>query len=222
MPDKADLTREEHQAQYRKEDQVVVNALARAGVIVTSVQDLVNGRRGYAAAIPVLIELLGRVEYRPVKESVIRALGDATAKGKAEEALIKEFHEALSLNTRGASNYRWVIANTLEIISSKRLTEPLVELLAIAPGGENSKGMLALAAAKTKDERFIPLLLGMLDRGECPGHVAIALGKLKSQEAIGRLRKLARSKIHTSWERREARKALERIGAALEEEPVVN
>ncbi len=221
MIDDLDLPLKEHQVLFHKEDRLIVDALAQAGVTVSSIEELVNDRRGYATAIPTLIEMLDRVKYLPIKDSVVRALGDATAKGKADEALLKEFYEALSLNSRGASDYRWVIANTLGIISSKRLTEPLLHLLEISPA-ENSKGMLALAAAKTKDERFIPILIGMLDRGECPGHVSSALGKLKAKEAIGRLRKLAKCKVQTSWVRREARKALERIGAELEEEPIVN
>lgn len=53
-----------------EEDRMVAKALARVGIIVESVYDLVNTKARYPVAIPVLLEMLPRVNSDRINEGV--------------------------------------------------------------------------------------------------------------------------------------------------------
>jgi hypothetical protein len=75
--------------------------------------------------------------------------------------------------------------------------------------------MLSLALAKTKNREAIPILLKMLEEDDFTGFVVAGLGILGAEEAIPKLKVLAVSKGN-AWIRREARKALGRLGVDLQ------
>jgi HEAT repeat protein len=192
-----------------QEDQKVVEALRCAGVHVASSQDLMNTRAPYPQAVPVLIEILGQMETYAIRETIVRSLAVKEAKGRAEESLITEFERSLHDESVDAQTFRWAIANTLDIIGGKGDADSLMRLL-LDPRSARSRGLLSVAAAKTKDRRVIPILLDYLNEGDLQGFSARGLGLLRAQEATPRLRKIA-DETKNSWIRREALKALKRI-----------
>ncbi|HTG36283.1 MAG TPA: HEAT repeat domain-containing protein [Thermoanaerobaculia bacterium] len=201
--------------QVRVEDQLVVDALRRVGLGVTSSQDLMNTRGPYPEAIPVLVDMLGKVKTYTVKEIIIRSLGVRAAKGRVEDALIAEFELSLADKSADAQGFRWAIANTLEMIGGKGDVDALMRLLQ-DPRSARARGLLSIATAKTKDRRVIPVLLDYLDSPDLQGFAARGLGVLGAQEAIPKLKEILAT-TKNSWIRREALKALKRMGASVEE-----
>ena len=191
------------------EDELVLEALRDAGVHAISTQDFMQKREPYPAAIPVLIKMLGRVRTYMIKEIIVRALGSKEAKGKAEHALISEFESSLHDDSVDAKAFRWAIANTLEIIGGKGDVDAFIRLL-LDPRSSNARGMLSLAAAKTKDKKVIPILMDYLNSDNLQGFAARGLGILRAKEAVPSLSLLA-GETKNSWVRREAIKALDRI-----------
>jgi len=152
---------EEHKRRFLEEDEQVVHELAKVGVHVSSIQDLLNTREPYPEAIPTLIRMLKKVSYLPVKEVLARDLTCKEAKGKAEIALLEEFMKTLPDDDSDADSFRWAVGNALEILGSKSNSGPLLDAIQDRRGG-SARGMLALAAGKTRDPTFIPVLLEML------------------------------------------------------------
>src|SRR4051794_27995475 len=139
--------------QERLEDEMVVEALCPVGVRVTSTQDLMRTREPYPTAIKVLVEMLGKVKTYMLKEIITRSLATKEAKGHVESVLINELDACLDDDGVEAKAFRWAIANTLEVIGGRGDADSFLRLLR-DPRTSNARGMLALAAAKTKDKRF--------------------------------------------------------------------
>jgi hypothetical protein len=57
-----------------QEDQLVVDALREAGVLVSSSQDLMHTRERYPKAIPVLLEMLPKMQTFALKDIIVRSL----------------------------------------------------------------------------------------------------------------------------------------------------
>ena len=193
------------------EDRAVVEALSRVGMVVTSTQDLFKVREPYPLAVPVLLEMLAKVQTYVMREIIVRCLAAKESKGKVEKELLAQFEGALWDASIDAQAFRWAIANTLETVGGKADVDDLIRLLR-DPRSARSRGMLSLAAAKTKNPRMIPILLEFLDSGDhdLQGFGAAGLGKLRAEVAVPKLEALA-AETKNSWVRREARNALRRI-----------
>jgi hypothetical protein len=76
--------------QERAEDQLIVGELKAVGVDVATLQELMHTEKAYAAAIPILITTLAKVETYSLKEIIARSLGTRSARGKAERYRSKE------------------------------------------------------------------------------------------------------------------------------------
>jgi HEAT repeat protein len=193
------------------EDRLVVDALRRAGIVVNSSQDLMHTREPYPKAIPVLLDLLPTLETYAIREVVVRALGTRDAKRLAGKPLVAEFKRSLTDSGQDALSLRWAIANTLEILGGANIFEDIARLLA-TPDIGSAKGLLAIAAAKTKDRRAIPILLELLEDPQFRPFAANGLGLLRAQEAAPKILDLAASGAGNSWQQREFRNALKRLG----------
>ena len=200
--------------QEKLEDEMVVQALQNVGVHVRTTQDLMHTRDPYPAAIGTLVDMLGKVRTYMLKEIIARSLATKEAKGKTENALIAEFTASLDDGAVEARAFRWAIANTLEVIGGKGDVEAFLRLLR-DPRSGSARGMLSLAAAKTRDRRLIPLLLENLETDDFLGFAARGLGILRAEEAVPKLKELA-EKTKNSWVRREALTALRRMGVDTE------
>lgn len=190
-----------------REDEVVVSALAQAGIAAKSVYDLVNSREPYPEAIAVLIEMLPVVQHRIIKEGVVRALTVKEAKPIAARPLLDEFRKA----EPEADMLKWAIANALTVVADDRVFDDIVELLRDKSHG-HTREMLAWSLGNMRDPRAVDVLVEMLDDEEVAGHAIYALGKLKAKSARA---KIERFLDHPkTWFRNEAKKALRKIDKA--------
>lgn len=190
--------------------EMVVTALRRCGLNVSSVWRLVNTSEVYGDAVPVLIEMLGKVEDLGEVEGIARALTVKEARPLAAPPLIAKFRRLIDDRSERAGAVRWAIANALTVVADKELTDDIVELLALPESG-SARQMLALALGKLKAEKAVPLLIELLKDEQVVGHAADALGKIKAKEAKIPLEQLISHP--RTWVRNEVKKALERIQA---------
>jgi HEAT repeat protein len=96
----------------------------------------------------------------------------------------------------------------LTVVADKNSIDDNIELLALRESGTARK-MLALALGQLKVEKAVPLLIEALKDEQIVGHAAIALGKIRAQEARVHLEQLTSYPV--TWIQKEVRKALERI-----------
>ncbi len=196
----------------------LLDALADTGVEVDDVWELVNARSvDYPAAVPVLLDWLEHLDQRVpeadrrrLRDGLVRALTVKSARPQAAPLLIDLFKRADDPTGFGE---RWVIGNALAVVADDTYVD---ELAALATNRSYGKGrqMLVLGLGRFSDPRIVPLLIGLLDDDDVVGHAAEALGKLKAAEARPALEPLLTDK--RAVVRREAKKALAKIGAAAQ------
>jgi len=207
----------------REDDRRVVSALGEHGVYVSSIWDLVHTKQGYKEAIPVLIDMLSKVDDLGIKEGLVRALTVKEAAPVAALPLIKEFRQLMGDQSPRAGSVRWAIANALTVVAGKDSSNDVIELLK-SPASGRARQMLALTLGRRlKDARGIPILIDLLDEEDVVGHAVEALGLLKAAEAQSHLLKLKRHP--RTWVRKEVEKALKRIEGKptpAHREPLVN
>lgn len=94
-----------------------IEEIAEVGLEIESPWDLVNMRRSYRAAVPVLIAWLEHVDDEiqigdrmAFREALVRSLAVKEARGVAAPALLREFRR------NDSPEYRWAVGNTLEVV----------------------------------------------------------------------------------------------------------
>jgi len=191
------------------EELVVQAALKAVGLSVNSVWDLVNVQRTPPAALPVLIDLLPRVNDPKLKEALVRALSVRDAGPSAVEVLCREMAR-LAGSANPSVALAWAVGNALAVVVGEdaRWFGPLSELLRDRRLGIGRQ-MLVRALARTGDQRVVDLLTELLPDGELSGHVLIALGQLGAPSAATAIRPFLHDP--NAWLRREARKALKQV-----------
>jgi len=184
-----------------------VRDMATAGTTVEGPWDLVNTRQEYGQAIPVLLAWLERAETdvpaserQRFREGVVRSLAVTEARGRAGPALLAEFRRP------GATfDYRWAVANTLEVVADQAICPELLELATERSFGPDRQ-MIVLALGRMKDPRVVPALCGLLDDDDVVGHALIALRRLRAREAVPAIEGCLRHP--QAWVRAEAKKSL--------------
>lgn len=192
-----------------KEDQRIAAELRAVGIKVDGVYDLVNSRRSYKEAIPVLVELLPTVQDTRIKEGVVRALAVKEAVGEdVARAMIREFEAIDPSGPPVEQGLKWAIANTLSVVARDPVFE---EVAALARDQRHGKAreMLAEALARMKDPRAVEVLVELLDDDEVVGHAVVALGKLKARAARPAIERFLDNP--KAWIRKEAERALAKI-----------
>lgn len=202
--------REAYQAAARP----LLDELAAAGHPVDSVGQLVTeaaatGTR-YPAAIPVLVRWLPRVDYRPLLDDIVRALSVSWAKREAAPPLVALFRALPPHDGPPETDPRWTVGGALETLAGPAVADDLLDLATDRRHGL-ARQLVVLGLGRLKgDARVPPVLLDLLDDEQVTGYAVMALGKLKVASAAPRLRALA---DHPEpWVRREAAKALRRVG----------
>jgi HEAT repeat protein len=174
---------------FDKENNIIKRDLKSVGVIIhEDIYELVNSREKYTEAIPILINLLPKIEESSLKEGLIRALSIKEAKGIADRILIEEFNKD-SLN----SYLRWAIGNALRFTLSKENLEGALEIASNKRFGSDRQEILT-AISKFKDGRVEQILIDSLDDDEIAVHAIQGLGRLKSQKAKQKLESLKHHK----------------------------
>jgi hypothetical protein len=183
---------------------IVKQELDKIGLKIDDIYDLVNSDKTYHEAIPVLLDLLKRVEHDGVKEGIIRALAVNEAKGKADSLLIDEFFRV----PKEKLLLRWVIGNTMEVVISNNVLDKVIKIINDKSNGM-SRQMFVLALGNLSSPKCEDALIEVLNDEEVAPQALEALGKLKSQKAINKINNLTKHK--NSLIRKEAKKALKEI-----------
>jgi HEAT repeat protein len=188
-----------------------VHELADVGVSVESPWELVNSRRSYRSAVPVLIEWLERAEVdvpaaerARFREGLVRSLSVKEARGVAGPALVREFRRPGM-----PADYRWAVGNALEVVADDSIFEDLVALVRERAFGRDRQ-MVVLSLARVKDPRAVEVLVELLDDEDVVGHAVMALGRLKARRARPAIERCLDDP--RPWVRKEAKKALVKIG----------
>lgn len=191
----------------RKDSIPVLKDLAHAGIEIEWISELNrrNQEINYREAIPVLLHWLPRIDNVDVKETIVRALTVSWAKPIAAEPLIQEFKK---YGDKENSGIKWAIANALEVVGDDSVFAEIVQFVQNKEHG-SARQMLALTLGKMKDPRAEEILMQLLGDEEVEGHAIMALGKLKSKNAVPEIEKYLNHP--RTWIRNEAKKALKRI-----------
>lgn len=212
--ERRDREQREGIARNLRDEVPVVQALRKAGFRVNSIQKLPAGYPGFEQAVPILMEWLPRVSNVDIKMAIVDKLAGKWAKA-AGPLLVDEFRRARADRELPNSHVplRWRIGNALEAINDKRLYDDILALVADGQYGINRQ-MLVLSLGRIGDERAVPVLVSLLKDETLRGHAIRSLGKLKAKQAKDVIEPCLNDP--NSWIRKEASKALKRIGEAGE------
>ena len=161
-----------------KEYQGLIDELADIGIKINSIWDLVNTKRKYLAAIPVLMKYLPLVSYIRNKEGIVRALTVPEAKGLVVPLLVKEYLQL----SNDKENLKWVIGNAVNVTITK---SEVADIFPIVLNKENgiSRQMFVAALGKVKSEKAEDVLIKLLDDEEVTPQALEALGRMKSAKS---------------------------------------
>lgn len=182
-----------------KEKTDLIAALRDVGLEVDDIYDLVNSRRRYKRAIPVLVDFLNRASSPRLKEGIARSLTVREAKGIAGQALVRAFE----LTEEPAA--RWAIGNALSVAACESDLSELVRIARDRKFGA-AREMVVIALGKFDSRLAVDTLLDLLDDEEVVGHAVAGLGTQKAVESRPRIEQL--TKHPTPWVRTEAKRAL--------------
>lgn len=178
--------REELERSLHTEEEPLVQALAAAGIVVSSVWKLVNSAQKYPSAIPVLIKHLKTPYHPKIREGIARALSVPEAKPIAAHALIEAFqHEPDGADI----GVKWALANALTVVADDSVLDDLIALVQDKRHGA-SRTMLTLALGNIKNPRAVDVLLELLQDDEVVEHALTVLGTLRAQQAQHHIQRL--------------------------------
>jgi hypothetical protein len=189
------------------EDKRICNALAKVGVKVNSIYDLVNSRAPYPEAIPVLLSELEFAKNDKIIEGIARALTVKEARGVATKTLIKLFKDYKPSN-QSEDLTKWAIGNAISYVADETDFEDIVKLSKDKQHG-SARQMLPGAFARIKGSGAINLLIESLSDEDLADQAIRALGKLRASKAKPEIAKFLDHP--QKWVRDEAKRALVRI-----------
>ncbi|SEA68027.1 hypothetical protein SAMN05192529_1462 [Arachidicoccus rhizosphaerae] len=157
----------------------VKSELAKAGISVNDIYDLVNTDKPYPTAVPVLLNLLQEgIGHISIKEGIVRALAVKEAIGKASPVLIAEYNRT----PKDKTLLRWAIGNTIYTTITEDDVENILPIVLDKTNG-TSRQMFVAALGKVKSEKAEDVLVNLLDDEEVTLHALEALGRMKSRKA---------------------------------------
>lgn len=136
----------------------LVHELSLAGINIISIWDLVNTKKSYPEAIPILIKHLLMQYHEKNIEGIVRALAVKEAKNKAVPALL-ELYNNLS---KEKMLLRWAIGNTIYSIITKDEIESIIPIVKDSTNGM-SRQMFVLALGKFKNSKINDILKELLN-----------------------------------------------------------
>lgn len=179
--------------------------LAKVGVSVNDIYDLVNSDKPYPNAIPLLLGLLKEgIEHIGIKEGIIRALAVKEAIGVASPILFEEYNRI----PKDKMLLRWAIGNTIYITITD---DDVKNIFPIVMNKENgiSRQMFVAALGKIQSEEAEDVLIKLLDDEEVTAHALEALGRMKSKKAKEKIVSL--TKHPKALIKKEAQKTLKKL-----------
>ena len=183
----------------------IKSELAKVGVTINDIYDLVNTDKSYPTAVPVLLNLLqDGIEHIDIKEGIIRALAVKEAIGKASPVLIAEYNRT----SKEKIHLRWAIGNTIHITITEDDVESILPIVLDKTNGM-SRQMFVAALGKVKSGKAEDVLINLLDDEEVMPHALEALGRMKSKKAKDKISMLTNHP--KALIRKEALKALRKV-----------
>jgi PBS lyase HEAT-like repeat-containing protein len=187
----------------------VIADLIAAGFYVHSIGDLYNQRLDYRRAIPILVEWLPRIDNPDVKEDIVRALSVKWTPREVAGIMIAEYRKGAPSHTP----WRWAIGNALTVLATDAVFDEIVELARDRHYGR-SRGPVVESLGNMKNDRAVDVLLELLDDPE----LSVSLPAVRALGKLGPRARRARAKLEPfakrpeAWVRKDALKALKRIG----------
>ena len=153
----------------------LLQALAEVGAPVQSVWDWVNGATP-AAAIPVLIDWLGRIgpEHLRLREGIVRALTTRAARPAAAVTVAAEMKRQAEFGAGWTT--LWAYGNALAVVGDDTTYDQLAALVTDRSLGRGRE-MLPAAMAEMRSAGATDVLIGLLRDPEIGGHAAVALAR---------------------------------------------
>lgn len=199
--------REQNLARYRAAAAPVLAELAAAGFPAATIGELRQLKAKARGAVPILTRWLPRVTDDAVRADIVRVLAGPWAK-EAAPALVEQFRRAPA-GADGAPGPRWKIGDALAETATDAVFDD-IEALARDRRYGRDREMVVVALGNMRNPRAVDVLLDLVPDEDVAGHAVIALGKLRAERARPVLRELANHP--KAWIRKEATKALDRIG----------
>jgi HEAT repeat protein len=130
---------------------------------------------------------------------------------------VKGFHEAsMSLmdecERTDDIHLKWAIGNTMSIILDPKSIDRMVEFVKCKEHGI-ARQMFIVALGKLKSEQAIQVLRELLDDQQVCGHVIMALGYYKQFQLVDDVKPFLNHKV--TWIRNEAKKTVKKLSANM-------
>lgn len=183
----------------------IIQELTELGYNIQTLGDLRHTGKPWKSALPALLRWLPKVDDPGVKEEIVRCLSVPWLGDAGTALLIEEFKKCAPVNELLA----WTIGNALSIVDVKRFEAPIIKLCQNAIYGM-TRQMLVAGLGRFHAAEAENTALQLLRDDSVKLHAVIALGKMKSRQALPALEKLLTDK--NAGIRKEARKAIESIG----------
>ncbi|MCC6471172.1 MAG: hypothetical protein IT563_22850 [Alphaproteobacteria bacterium] len=152
--------------ELKKEEAAVLADLRNVRIFIESVWDLVNSKRNYPAAIPVLVRHLALPYSIRTKEGIARALSVEYAGTDAFVALVQEFRKQ---NDDSEIGLKWVLGNAIATVARHSEANALISLV-IDPSHGKARDMIILALPRVvRDKTRLREVLLDLAADECVG-----------------------------------------------------
>lgn len=136
------------EAEFRRAEAPLIDALKKVGVHVQSVWDLVNTANPYPKAVPILIEHLQRPYPERVREGIARALAVPDAV-KEWDTLRRLFETEADATTTGV---KWALGCALAAAATDGVIGDVIHLLRDRRHGGNRTALIS-ALARSADPR---------------------------------------------------------------------
>ena len=168
----------------------------------------------FAAAAPILLSWLPRIESETIKDVIARSLtGEPEARRLgAARVLVDEFPRLADQQTK------WAYGNALSTLADESVADDLIALLRDREHG-TGRQMLCDALKRTRDPRAPDVLIELIDDDDVAGHAILALrlyGRKASVPHLHRaeqqLNRVIERATSTPFARSQARKALSHLG----------
>jgi hypothetical protein len=169
--------RREHEAEFMRAAQPMLDELTEAGVDVTDFGLFTSLRPvgfDFVRAAPILVKWLPRVDFPAVVESIARSLrGERLALGEGARQLIAAYRRMPD----SESGVKWAIADALSTLVAASDADDVIILLRDRGSGV-ARQMLCDALTRTRDPRASDVLIELLDDDKVNGHAILALRRL--------------------------------------------
>jgi HEAT repeat protein len=164
----------------RRAEEPLLDELRAAGIVVTSVWDLVNTKAPYPAALPILLKRLGQGYPSRVREGIARALAVPEAHA-GWSVLLDAFRQEQDATTQGV---KWALACALGASGTDAELKDVIQLLRDRSLGRNRVPLLQVLG-RSRDSAAREVLEELRTDGSIAEDVRKAL-RQRQRDSLGR------------------------------------